>query len=67
MKRSPLVVAVDEIRLRGFDPRRRGAIGDAIARELTHAFANRSILRGPRGAIRAGVAKAVARAVRKPC
>jgi hypothetical protein len=35
MKPVPTFVTIGEIRLHGFDPRKRSAIGDAVARELT--------------------------------
>ncbi len=38
MKRRPVVVTIGEVRLHGFDPRARSAIGDALGRELTRLF-----------------------------
>jgi hypothetical protein len=38
MKPAPTFVTIDEIRLHGFDPRKRSAIGDAVLRELTQLF-----------------------------
>jgi hypothetical protein len=41
MKPVPTFVTIDEIRLHGFDPRKRSAIVDAVARELTQLFTAR--------------------------
>jgi hypothetical protein len=38
MKRAPVMVTIDEVRLHGFDPMARSAIGDALGRELTRLF-----------------------------
>lgn len=38
MKRPPVVVTIGEVRLHGFDPHGRAAIGDALGRESTHLF-----------------------------
>jgi hypothetical protein len=38
VKRAPVVVTIDEVRLHGFDPRARSTIGDALGRELTRLF-----------------------------
>ncbi len=38
MKRRRVVVSIDEVRLHGFDPRARSAIGDALSSELARLF-----------------------------
>jgi hypothetical protein len=43
MKPTPTFVTIDEIRLHGFDPRKRSAIGDAVARELMRLFTVQSV------------------------
>ena len=53
MKRAPVVVTIDEVRLHGFDPRARSAIGDALGRELTRLFGEAAPERGSHALARA--------------
>jgi hypothetical protein len=74
-----VVVTIDEVRLHGFDPRERAAIGAALARELEQRFVTqppvpiaRSVHRidagaavAPRSGAPAGVAAGIAAGVHR--
>jgi len=64
MRPARTVVTIDELRLRGFDPRRSSEIGEALTRELTRRAALQ-----PRVArdVAKAVAAAIRRVVRRPC
>lgn len=61
-----VTVTIDELRLYGFDPRARRAIGEAVARELTQHFQREPPTAQPRE-VAGVVAQRVQTAVRKPC
>jgi len=61
MKRPRVMVTIDEVRLHGFDPGARSAIGDALALELTRLFgegpvsqSSREVARTDAGTLAAG-------------
>jgi hypothetical protein len=68
MKRPPVVVAIRELRLHGFDSRKRSRIGEAVKREVASVFRESDAALTPsREIIAEAVSSSIRRAVGTPC